>query len=230
MPSPRREPSLTPMVFTTRKPKLGPPLVVKHDDVCLGLVGKAGTWWPLRVHGSGDDDPTVDVIFFGDSKIGRLARNKLRPFSDLREIPSRFIPKRCVRHASRQPCPRMACMYATRAAKREPCPTHARPTTHRSITYQNAIKEANEWVETAKSSDEPTSHDLPRLEFVSEARAASDSKQLGVGHAGAGGAARLASLPQPTFRFVTAEITTAAAEPECSVSSPAGVCQQSEKF
>ena len=184
------------MVFTTRKPKLGPPLVVKHDDVCLGLVGKAGTWWPLRVHGSGDDDPTVDVIFFGDSKTGRLARNKLRPFSDLREIPSRFIPKRCVRHASRQPCPRMACMYATRAAKREPCPTYARPTTHRSITYQNAIKEANEWVETAKSSDEPTSHDLPRLEFVSEARAASDSKQLGVGHA-----ARLASLPQPSFRL-----------------------------
>ena len=123
----------------------------------------------------------------------------------------------------------MACMYATRAAKREPCPTHARPTTHRSITYQNAIKEANEWVETAKSSDEPTSHDLPRLEFVSEARAASDSKQLGVGHAGAGGAARLASLPQPTFRFVTAEITTAAAEAECSVSSPAEVCQLSLK-
>ena len=124
----------------------------------------------------------------------------------------------------------MACMYATRAAKREPCPTHARPTTHRSITYQNAIKEANEWVETAKSSDEPTSHDLPRLEFVSEARAASDSKQLGVGHAGAGGAATharfMASLPQPYFRFVTAEITTAAAESECSVSSPAGVCQQ----
>ena len=126
-------------------------------------------------------------------------------------------------------------MYATRAAKREPCPTHARPTTHCSITYQNAIKEANEWVETAKSSDEPTSHDLnppatlPRLEFVSEARAASDSKQLGVGHAGAGGAARLASLPQPTFRFVTGEITTAAAEAECSVSSPAEVCQLSLK-
>ena len=114
---------------------------------------------------------------------------------------------------------------------RQPCPTHVRPTTHRSTTYQNAVKEANEWVETAKSSDEPTSHDLnppatlPRLEFVSEARAAADSKQLGVGHA-----ARLASLPQPTFRFVTAEITTAAAEAECSVSSPAGVCQQSEKF
>ena len=97
------------MVFTTRKPKLGPPLVVKHDDVCLGLVGKAGTWWPLRVHGSGDDDPTVDVIFFGDSKTGRLARNKLRPFSDLREIPSRFIPKRCGVHA-------YAC--ATQAANR----------------------------------------------------------------------------------------------------------------
>ena len=83
--------------------------------------------------------------------------------------------------------------------QREP---HVRPTTHRSTTYQNAIKEANEWVETAKSSDEPTSHDLnppatlPRLEFVSEARAASDSKQLGVGHA-----ARLASLPQPSFRL-----------------------------
>ena len=94
----RSHASLTPMVFTTRKPKLGPPLVVKHDDVCLGLVGKAGTWWPLRVHGSGHD-PTVDVIFFGDSKTGRLARNKLRPFSDLREIPSRFIPKRCGVHA-----------------------------------------------------------------------------------------------------------------------------------
>ena len=97
------------MVFTTRKPKLGPPLVVKHDDVCLGLVGKAGTWWPLRVHGSGDDDPTVDVIFFGDSKTGRLARTKLRPFSDLREIPSRFIPKRCGVHAY---------AYATQAANR----------------------------------------------------------------------------------------------------------------
>ena len=67
------------------------------------------------------------------------------------------------------------------------------------------------------------------VEFVSEARAASDSKQLGVGHAGAGGAARLASLPQPTFRFVTGEITTAAAEAECSVSSPAEVCQLSLK-
>ena len=65
-----------------------------------------------------------------------------------------------------------------------------------TASKQKAIKEANEWVETAKSSDEPTSHDLPRLEFVSEARAASDSKQLGVGHA-----ARLASLPQPSFRL-----------------------------
>lgn len=104
------DPSLTPMVLTTRKPTLGPPLVVKHDDVCLGMVGKAGTWWPLRVHGSGDD-PAVDVIFFGDSKTGRLARNKLRPFSDLGEIPSRFIPKRCGVNAH---------AYATRAANRAP--------------------------------------------------------------------------------------------------------------
>ena len=83
------------MVLTTRKLcKLGPPLVVQHGDICLGMVGKTGTWWPLRVHGSGHD-PSVDVIFFGDSKTGRLARNKLRPFSDLEEIPSRSIPKRC---------------------------------------------------------------------------------------------------------------------------------------
>ena len=84
------------MVLTTRKlkVKLGPPLVVQHGDICLGMVGKTGTWWPLRVHGSGHD-PSVDVIFFGDSKTGRLARNKLRPFSDLEEIPSRSIPKRC---------------------------------------------------------------------------------------------------------------------------------------
>ena len=152
----------------------------------------------------------------------------------------------------------------------------------RSTAYQNAIKEATEWLETAQSSDEPTSHDLdpahatlPRLEFVSEAQVAAASKLLDMGGAGAGGAAthaRLASLPQPSFRlarcakdsrarmsdspttwppgpmamgrgksrelrrsrratlgcvslhrFVTAEVTTAAAEPECSVSSPAAV-------
>ena len=88
-------PQVKNMVLTTRKLcKLGPPLVVQHGDICLGMVGKTGTWWPLRVHGSGHD-PSVDVIFFGDSKTGRLARNKLRPFSDLEEIPSRSIPKRC---------------------------------------------------------------------------------------------------------------------------------------
>ena len=111
---------------------------------------------------------------------------------------------RTVSHANRIPCqpyPTPTVSHANRVP-RQPCPTHVRPTTHRSTTYQNAVKEANEWVETAKSSDEPTSHDLnpaatlPRLEFVSEARAASDSKQLGVGHA-----ARLASLPQPSFRL-----------------------------
>ena len=80
----------------------------------------------------------------------------------------------------------------------------------RSTAYQNAIKEATEWLETAQSSDEPTSHDLdpaatlPRLEFVSEAQVAAASKLLDMGGAGAGGAAthaRLASLPQPSFRL-----------------------------
>ena len=109
------------------KLKLGPPLVVQHDDVCLGLVGKASTctWWPLRVQGSGHD-PAVDVIFFGDSKTGRLARNKLRPFADLEEIPSRFIPKRCtvltVRMRTRRvpnPCHRTAALHT-----KEACPSH----------------------------------------------------------------------------------------------------------
>lgn len=80
----------------------------------------------------------------------------------------------------------------------------------RSTAYQNAIKEATEWLETAQSSDEPTSHDLdpaatlPRLEFVSEAQVAAASKLLDMGGTGAGGAAthaRLASLPQPSFRL-----------------------------
>ena len=137
MPSPRREPSLTPMVFTTRKPKLGPPLVVKHDDVCLGLVGKAGTWWPLRVHGSGHD-LAVDVIFFGDSKTGRLARNKLRPFSDLDEIPSRFIPKRCLMRTQREP---RTVSHANRIP-RQSCPTptvsHANRVPHMSAPQHTA--------------------------------------------------------------------------------------------
>tara|TARA_B100000795_G_C22637896_1_gene375237 strand:- start:239 stop:592 length:354 start_codon:yes stop_codon:yes gene_type:complete len=80
---------------------------------------------------------------------------------------------------------------------------------HRSTAYQNAIKEANDWMETAQTSDEPTSHDLdpaatlPRLEFVSEAQVAAASKLLDMGGTGAGGAAthaRLAALPQPSFR------------------------------
>ena len=80
----------------------------------------------------------------------------------------------------------------------------------RSTAYQNAIKEATEWLETAQSSDEPTSHDLdpaatlPRLEFVSEAQVAAASKLLDMGGTGTGGAAthaRLASLPQPSFRL-----------------------------
>ena len=109
------------MTWTTRKLKLGPPLTsFAHDDVCLGLVGKNSTWWPLRLQLTsteedaldtiGDVDPSssVDVIFFGDAKTGRLARNKLRPFSDLEEIPSRFVPKRCA-------CRLRMLRYVTRA-------------------------------------------------------------------------------------------------------------------
>ena len=122
--NPRSSPDAT-MVSTTRKLKLGPPLVVQHDDVCLGLVGKASTctWWPLRVQGSGHD-PAVDVIFFGDSKTGRLARNKLRPFADLEEIPSRFIPKRCVRMRTRRVPP-----HRTLHTK-EACPPHRAAALH----------------------------------------------------------------------------------------------------
>lgn len=92
---------------------------------------------------------------------------------------------------------------------------------HGSTAYQNAIKEANEWVETAQSSDEPTSYGLepaatlPRLEFVSEAQLAAASKLLDMGGTGAtcgaGGAAthaRLASLPQPSFRLARVALRT----------------------
>ena len=76
-------------------------------------------------------------------------------------------------------------------------------------------------MEIAQSSDEPTSYGLepaatlPRLEFVSEAQLAAASKLLDMGGTGAacgaGGAAthaRLASLPQPSFRLARVALRT----------------------
>ena len=82
------------------------------------------------------------------------------------------------------------------------------PAPLRSMAYQRAIKEANEWTEAAQSADEPV-HDLdpvaalPRLEFMGEPRVAAASKLLNLGGSAGGAAthASSASLPQPSFRL-----------------------------
>ena len=137
------------MVWTAQTSTLGPPLVVEHGDICLGLYGE-DSWWPLRVQTDGRAarlGPTVEVVFFGNTQIDRWARNKLRPFSDLHSIPSRSMPKRCaapgcqrrahrvgcarVRDASRPPdgyYPRIILSYAclSHAARRSRRPSRRR--------------------------------------------------------------------------------------------------------
>ena len=110
---------------------------------------------------------------------------------------------------------------------------HTLPLSHatapRSAAYQRATKEANEWIEAAQSAAaEAISHDLdptvalPRLEFLSEPRVAAASVLRDIG-GGAAADPRLASLPQPSFRFVTAEGATNTTEPESSLSSPEAI-------
>ena len=132
------------MVWTAQTSTLGPPLVVEHGDICLGLYGE-DSWWPLRVQTDGRAarlGPTVEVIFFGNTQTNRWARNKLRPFSDLHSIPSHSMPKRCaapgcrvgcarVRDASRPPDgyhPRIISSYAclSHAARRSKRPSRRR--------------------------------------------------------------------------------------------------------
>ena len=132
------------MVWTAQTSTLGPPLVVEHGDICLGLYGE-DSWWPLRVQTDGRAarlGPTVEVVFFGNTQTNRWARNKLRPFSDLHSIPSHSMPKRCaapgcrvgcarVRDASRPPDgyhPRIISSYAclSHAARRSKRPSRRR--------------------------------------------------------------------------------------------------------
>eukprot|EP00964_Phaeocystis_antarctica_P077422 scaffold48047_cov56-Phaeocystis_antarctica.AAC.4 len=123
------------MVWTAQTSTLGPPLVVEHGDICLGLYGE-DSWWPLRVQTDGRAarlGPTVEVVFFGNTQTNRWARNKLRPFSDLHSIPSHSMPKRCAAPGCRVGCARV------RDASRPPD----------GAAFQTAIKEASEWIAAA---------------------------------------------------------------------------------
>ena len=111
------------MVWTAQTSTLGPPLVVEHGDICLGLYGE-DSWWPLRVQTDGRAarlGPTVEVLFFGNTQTNRWARNKLRPFSDLDSIPSRSMPNRCAAPG----CPVPPTISRPRSHSTHVCPIHA---------------------------------------------------------------------------------------------------------